>query len=156
MNLQPTINSLDTIRTLHIIGHQTDEIFDTLLRTTFDMTLSRFRILLPLIEMGPMTQADVARFNFLTEASIARQVRLLVEAGYIKRTPSNIDARKFTLKLTKKTETLLPKIKTRLGAEIEAVYGSLDATEFAILADLLGKLQTLGTAHTSASHQCSR
>ena len=148
-------NPLEVIRTLHIIAHQTDEIFDRLLRTKFNLTVSRFRILLPLIEMGPATQAEVARFNLVTEASIGRQVRLLVEEGFIKRIPSKTDARKLTLILSKKTEQLLPQIKAQLALEIETVYGSLSAQEFDGLSLVLGKLYTLGTAYTDESHGCS-
>ena len=148
-------NPLEVIRTLHIIAHQTDEIFDRLLRTEFKLTVSRFRILLPLIEMGPATQAEVARFNLVTEASIGRQVRLLVEEGFIKRVPSKTDARKLTLILSKKTEQLLPRIKDRLRTEIETVYGGLSVEEFAGLSAILGKLYRLGTVHTSGSQTCA-
>ena len=148
-------NPLEVIRTLHIIAHQTDEIFDRLLRTEFKLTVSRFRILLPLIEMGPATQAEVARFNLVTEASIGRQVRLLVEEGFIKRVPSKTDARKLTLILSKKTEQLLPRIKDRLRTEIETVYGGLSVEEFAGLSAILGKLYRLGTAYTSESQTCA-
>lgn len=148
-------NVFGTIRTLHIIGHQTDVIFDRLLQAEFDLTLSRFRILLPLIELGPTTQSDVARFNLVTEASIARQVRLLSETGYLKQVPCKTDARKQYLTLTKKTEQLTPQIMNRLREEIAAVYGELSATEFVTLDRLLAKLLSLGTTHMTSGSTCN-
>jgi DNA-binding MarR family transcriptional regulator len=153
--MSKTIDPLTTIRTLHIIGHQIDSIFDRLLQTEFGLTLSRFRILLPLIELGPSTQSDVARFNLVTEASIGRQVRLLAEAGYLKQVPCKIDARKCYLTLTKKTELLLPKIMSRLSEEVGVLYGEVSAAEFSTLDSLLGKLRTLGTTETAASVICT-
>jgi len=146
-----TIKPFETIRSLHIIGHQIDVIFDRLLQAEFGMTLSRFRILLPLIELGPSTQSAVAKFNFVTEASIGRQVRLLVETGYVKQVPCKVDARKCYLTLTKKTEQLVPKIMTRLSEEIAVLYGEVSPTEFAALDTLLGKLLSLGSAATSTA-----
>jgi DNA-binding MarR family transcriptional regulator len=144
-------NTLDMVRLVHIIAHQTDEIFDHLLRTEFNLTVARFRILMPLIEVGPMTQADVARFYFLTEASIARQVRLLVADGYLKRIPDQADGRKFTLTFTAKTEALLPQIKKRLGEEMARVYHTLTKAELEFLTQVLTKLKLLGAAETTTS-----
>lgn len=145
-------NPLSTIRSLHIIGHQIDVIFDRLLTAEFGMTLSRFRILLPLIELGPSTQSTVAKFNFVTEASIGRQVRLLVDTGYVKQIPCKIDARKYYLTLTKKTEQLVPKIMTRLSEEIADLYGEVSPVEFTELDTLLAKLLALGSVTTGTTH----
>ena len=155
MPIIPANDSLLTVRALHIIGHQTDVIFDRLLQTEFGLTLSRFRILLPLIELGPATQSQVARFNLVTEASIGRQVRLLVEAGYLKQVPCKVDARKCYLTLTKKTELLLPQITERLREELMSVYGEMTTAEFTTLNTLLGKLLTLGTASATDSVMCT-
>lgn len=153
-SLSPVLDTMSVIRVLHIIAHQTDEIFDTILRNNFGLTLARFRILLPLIEIGPLTQADIARFNFLTEASVARQVRMLHEEGFVKRVCDKTDARKFTLTLTKKTEALLPKIKAELNTEIETVYQGLSLEELQTLQTLLSKLRTLGTAYSGSQFIC--
>jgi DNA-binding MarR family transcriptional regulator len=153
--MSKSIDPLITIRTLHIIGHQIDSIFDRLLQDEFGFTLSRFRILLPLIELGPSTQSDVARFNLVTEASIARQVRLLAEAGYVKQVPCKVDARKCYLTLTKKTEQLVPKIMSRLSEEMTLLYGGVSPTEFATLNTLLGKLRTLGNTELKETVICT-
>jgi DNA-binding MarR family transcriptional regulator len=153
--MKNTTDPLTTIRTLHIIGHQIDSIFDRLLQDEFGLTLSRFRIMLPLIELGPATQSDVARFNLVTEASIGRQVRLLAEAGYVKQVPCKVDARKCYLTLTKKTEQLLPKIMSRLSEEMSILYGDVSATEFAVLNSLLEKLRTLGTTGATDAVICT-
>ena len=149
-----TPQAFSIVRTLHIIAHQTDEIFDALLRTEFKLTLARFRIMLPLVEIGPMTQADIARFHFLTEASIARQVKLLVDDGFLRRLPDCTDGRKFVLTFTKKTETLLPTIKARLSTEIDTIYSDLSPTELISIEALLHKLRTLGSAYTSGDFVC--
>ena len=150
-----TSNAFSTIRSLHSIGHQIDVIFDRLLQAEFGLTLSRFRILLPLIELGPSTQSTVAKFNLVTEASIGRQVRLLVEAGYLKQVPCKVDARKCYLTLTKKTEQLVPKIMARLREEIAVLYSDVSESEFATLDTLLGKLLTLGTTNTEGGVICN-
>lgn len=151
----PAHDALLTFRALHIIGHQTDVIFDRLLQDEFGLTLSRFRILLPLIELGPATQSQVARFNLVTEASIGRQVRLLVETGYLKQVPCKVDARKCYLTLTKKTELLLPRITKRLREELLSVYGEMTDAEFATLNTFLDKLLALGTAGTTDTVICT-
>ena len=156
MHSSPASDSLTTIRTLHIIGHQIDSVFDHLLQAEFGLTLSRFRILLPLVELGPSTQSVVARFNLVTEASIGRQVRLLVETGYLKQVPCKVDARKWYLTLTQKTEQLLPLITSRLSEEINVLYGSVSAAEFATLDSLLDKLRTLGAQHAHNTSLCSK
>lgn len=155
MSTIPANDALLTFRALHIIGHQTDVIFDRLLQDEFGLTLSRFRILLPLIELGPATQSQVARFNLVTEASIGRQVRLLVETGYLKQVPCKVDARKYYLTLTKKTQLLVPRITTRLCEELLSVYGDMTTTELATLNTLLDKLLTLGSVSTTDAVTCT-
>ena len=155
MAITPAHDALLTFRALHIIGHQTDVIFDRLLQDEFGLTLSRFRILLPLIELGPATQSQVARFNLVTEASIGRQVRLLVETGYLKQVPCKVDARKCYLTLTKKTELLLPRITKRLREELLSVYGEMTDAEFATLNTFLDKLLALGTTGTTDTVICT-
>ncbi len=147
--------ALEVIRALHIVAHQTDELFDTILRTKFNLTLARFRILMPLIEIGSVTQADIARFNFQTEASIARQVQFLVEDGYIKRVPDKTDGRKFILTFTPKTVVLLETIKNSLAEEIEALYRDhLSPAELATLLTLTNKLRVAGEKHSKISFTC--
>lgn len=146
--LVPTTHPFSIIRMLHIIGHQTDEIFDAILRTNYGLTLARFRILMPLIELGPQTQASIARFHFLTEASIARQVRLLVADGYLKRTPDQTDGRKFVLMLTKKTEALLPQIKNHVAKEFERLCVDFTPAELEQLSKLLIQLQVAGVTYS--------
>lgn len=146
---------LNTMRTLHIIRHQLDVIFDRVLQDEFGLTLARFRILTPLIEFGPITQSEVARFNLVTEASIGRQVRLLIETGYVERAPSDCDARKYNLMLTAKTKKLLEHITARVQTELTKVYGEVTAAEFVTLSALLTKLQALGTAHTKGAAICT-
>jgi DNA-binding MarR family transcriptional regulator len=141
-------NTFDVIRSLHIIAHQTDEIFDSLLRTEFGLTLARFRVLMPLIELGQVTQAEVARFHFITEASAARQVRLLMKEGYLKRVPDPRDGRKFILTLTSKSTALLPNVHRRLGEVLGEVYASVQSSEIASLKATLAKIQLLGSAFT--------
>lgn len=152
---QTPLRALEVIRSLHIVAHQTDELFDSILRTKFNLTLARFRILMPLIEIGAVTQAEIARFNFQTEASIARQVHFLVADGYIKRVPDKLDGRKFMLTFTPKTVTLLHTIKDALADEIEALYRPhLTASELATLLTLINKLRTAGETHTSVAFKC--
>lgn len=141
-------HTFDVIRSLHIIAHQTDEIFDSLLRAEFGLTLARFRVLMPLIELGQITQAEVARFHFITEASAARQVRLLMKEGYLKRVPDPRDGRKFILTLTAKSTALLPNIHRRLGVVLSEVYASVSPAEITMLKKTLAKVQSLGSVHT--------
>jgi DNA-binding MarR family transcriptional regulator len=96
----------------------------------------------------------VAKFNFVTEASIGRQVRLLVESGYLKQVPCKTDARKCYLTLTKKTETLVPKIMQRLNEELVMVYDDIATTEFITLDTLLAKLLSAGTTKTDDAVVC--
>lgn len=151
MKKHTQVQPLATIRSLHIIGHQIDVIFDRLLSAEFGLTLSRFRILLPLIELGPSTQSTVAKFNLVTEASIGRQVRLLAEAGYLRQVPCKVDARKCFLTLTQKTELLLPTIMIRLNEELATLYGEVSPTEFATLTTVLEKLLALGNTSTQTA-----
>jgi DNA-binding MarR family transcriptional regulator len=139
-----TSHIFNIIRMLHIISHQADEVFDKLLCDEFGLTFARFRILVPLIEIGPQTQADVARFNFLTEASIARQIKLLENEGFVKRVPDKTDGRKFLLTYTKKTEALLPRIKSRLRAEMEVMYQDFSPKERELIHGLLIRLRAAG------------
>jgi DNA-binding MarR family transcriptional regulator len=149
------VDPLVTIRSLHSIGHHIDVVFDRLLQAEFGLTLSRYRILVPLIELGPSTQSTVAKFNFVTEASIGRQVRLLVADGFLKQIPCNVDARKSYLTVTKKTELLIPKIMARLSEEVTALYGDMSASEFTILDALLGKLLRLGQSNIPDTVTCT-
>jgi DNA-binding MarR family transcriptional regulator len=150
-----TSQSLEVIRALHIVAHQTDEMFDAMLRAKFNLTLARFRILMPLIEIGSITQAEIARFNFQTEASIARQVQFLVSDGYIKRMPDTTDGRKKLLTFTPKTVTLLKTIKATLAGEVEALYqNELTPTELKTLLVLINKLRVAGEKHTAVVFSC--
>lgn len=149
--------SLEVIRSLHIVAHQTDELFDAMLRTKFNLTLARFRILLPLIEFGAITQAEIARFNFQTEASIARQVHFLVKDGYIKRVQDKTDGRKYLLTVTPKTENLLHIIKRALAEEIDTLYReSISTSELTTLFALTKKLRAAGEAQSGVSFPCGK
>ncbi len=147
--------SLEVIRSLHIVAHQTDELFDAILRTKFNLTLARFRILMPLIEFGGITQAEIARFNFQTEASIARQVHFLVQDGYIKRVQDKTDGRKFLLSVTPKTESLLHTIKYALAEEIDGLYReNISRSELGTLLELTKKLRTAGESRGGILFPC--
>ncbi len=148
--------SLEVIRSLHIVAHQTDELFDAILRTKFNLTLARFRILMPLIEFGGITQAEIARFNFQTEASIARQVHFLMQDGYVKRVQDKTDGRKFLLTVTPKTGNLLHTIKQTLATEIDALYRDhITRVELTALLALTKKLRTAGESRGGTSFPCS-
>lgn len=77
--------------TIHHLGSAMDRQTDILLHNKFQIGFSQFKILLALRERNSVQQQNIAEFLGQTEASVSRQIRLLVNLGLVssRKNPDN-------------------------------------------------------------------
>ena len=100
------------------------------------------RILLDILENPGISQDGLAQKAGFDKSNIARQVALLEEAGYIRRSPAAGDKRVLKLTPTEKTLSLQPQLLSAMEQWEEKLLANLTPEETFLLAGLLEKLRT--------------
>lgn len=96
---------------------------------------------LALLALRPgMSQAELARLIGLERATVGVIVARGMEAGFVERTGSNKDARRYALHLTPAGEQMLAKLRQRIPEHERQAAGRLTAAERLQLRALLDKL----------------
>ncbi len=87
-----------------------------------------------------ITQKDISNKLGIKESSVSSVIKTMIKNNLLTKEQSNIDARKYILKLTKKSNEMLEEIK-RYYIEYEKVFLSvLDEKEKVLLENILSKL----------------
>ena len=97
-----------------------------------------------------ISQDKLAQAMFLNKSSVARQVAMLEEDGFILRKPSASDKRVMELYPTEKTLEILPQIQELLRQWEEAMTDGLTEEEVETLSLLLGKMKEKAAAWMEA------
>ncbi len=96
---------------------------------------------LALLALRPgMSQAELARLIGLERATVGVIVARAIEGGFVRRTASNKDARRYSLYLTASGEQMLVKLRQRIPEHEKHAAGRLTAGERLQLRALLDKL----------------
>jgi len=97
--------------------------------------------ILALLALRPgMSQAELARLIGLERATVGVIVARAIEAGFVRRTESNKDARRYSLHLTRAGEQMLAKLRQRISEHERHAAGRLTPDERLQLRALLDKL----------------
>lgn len=100
------------------------------------------RLLLDVLEQPGISQDGLAQKAGFDKSNIARQVAVLEEAGYLKRSPAAGDKRVLELTPTEKTLRLQPELLAAMEQWEEKLVANLTNEEKQLLAALLHKLRT--------------
>lgn len=126
------------VRPLMFLKDKIELVADSELRDKFKLTFAQTKILVPIYFQGPRTQANLARFWNVSEASIYRQVKILLEKKLIVITPDADDQRKQIIKLTKEAEKIIPRTFKVLDERMEKIFRGISNSERQSLVQLLG------------------
>ena len=101
------------------------------------------RLLLTILENPGISQDGLAQAVGFDKSNVARQIALLEEAEYVRRTPAPTDKRVLELTPTEKTLVLQPQLLTAMQQWEEELVAALTAEEKQQLTALLAKLRAV-------------
>ena len=122
---------------LHHLAFALDRQSDQLLQDRLDMGFSQFKILMTLKWRDGMRQRKIAEALGQTEASISRQIKLMVEMGLLKSRTSPKNRREHIITLTGKGERRAEKAMQVLNAYHAPMFERLSAAQQRNLTDSL-------------------
>ncbi len=125
-----SINSV--IRPVMQLRAGLDRISTLILRDTMGFGVSQFRILYVLAYKPDITQKDIASFWDVTEASVSRQVSILVRRGYVTRSPKSV--------ISATGKKALDKAMKYLNDHYEKLFEDFSTKDRKIAIDILEKL----------------
>lgn len=102
-------------------------------RSSEDLTMSQFRMLLVLNNEGPMKAIELAELLCLTPGAITGMTDKLEEHGWVVRARSDEDRRVVIIQLTELGEELVKSIKIKQSETTEAFFKILPAEDIAHL-----------------------
>jgi DNA-binding MarR family transcriptional regulator len=103
-------------------------------RAVDSLSDGRFGVLAALKSHGPYTLGELADRERVTAPSMNRAVNALEEAGYLARTPDEVDRRKVWIQLTAAGRDVVDETVRRRDAWLESALADLDAPERETLA----------------------
>ena len=103
------------------------------------------RMLLDIAEHPGLSQDALAQKSGFDKSNIARQMAVLEEGGFIRRTPSAQDKRAMEVYPTEKTQALRPQLLEAMEQWEQKLTCALTEEEKAQLTGLLEKLRTAAT-----------
>lgn len=116
----------DLSRSLHALTARLDRAADSILQAEQNVSYRRFLALYAVREMGGTTQRDLARWMGVTEPSVSRMTRVLVEAGLLEAGVDRAGGNRRHLQLS------------AAGDELVAHCGALLEDRFAALVESAG------------------
>lgn len=134
------------IMPIMIIKSEIDNEIEQILHKNFVITLSDFQTLLPIALLTKCTQKDIALFNLVSEASVSRKIKHLIDNGLVVRKEDKRDGRKAVLQLTTKGRLLVMKIQARVIKKMEQIFKSLSKKARGQLSDGLQEMMHLQIA----------
>lgn len=111
------------------------------------LTTPQYTALTTLRVRPGMSQADLARFSFVSPQSVGEIVAALTKRGFVQRRPSSVHRRRFALTLTERGEGFLQETERAVEAIEAALLGGLRDGEAATLIDLLRSCRTEMRGH---------
>lgn len=117
-----------------------DKVVDQTLRKETDITLAQFDVLLAICMSTFTTQQEVSNILCNTQASVSRQVALLLEKKYITRTQNPKNKREYKLKGTQSGNLLIKKATRILDQRFEEVFGVVSDKEKEKVVDVLSRI----------------
>jgi DNA-binding MarR family transcriptional regulator len=113
--------STDLSRTLHQITTRMGQTADRVLRDTEGITYRRYQFLYAMDQLGVATQRDLARWMGVTEPSVSRMVRTLIDAGWLESDDVAGDGNRRQLHLSATGEQMVRRCGRRLAGRFADV-----------------------------------
>lgn len=126
--------------TIHHLGSAMDRQTDILLQDKFKIGFSQFKIMLALKQQDAVQQQQIAHFLGQTEASISRQIKLLVSMGFVnsKKNPEN--KRQLVTSLTAKGSHVTAQAVAALEAHYQPMFSQLSPAQLEAFSKVVGIL----------------
>lgn len=126
--------------TIHHLGSAMDRQTDILLQDKFNIGFSQFKILLALKQENGIQQQKIAHFLGQTEASISRQIKLLVNMGLVSSRKNPENKRQAVTSLTAKGSHLMTQAVTALEAHYSPVFSHLSPAQIEAFSKVIDTL----------------
>lgn len=110
---------------LHHLSAVLDRQSDILLNERFGLGFSQFKILMGVSKHNNLQQREIAEALGQTEASVSRQIRLLVDEGLIASTLDPENRRQHQTRLTPKGERILSEAMSALESHYQPMFASI-------------------------------
>lgn len=112
----------------------------------YDITIDQWLVLNTLEANPDLSQAEIAEIVFKDTASLTRIIDLMVNKGYIERSISNEDRRRFHLQITKSGKQLLENVSEVVYENRRLALNGISDNEIEMLSETLKKLITNSTS----------
>lgn len=125
---------------IHHLGSAMDRQTDILLQDKFKIGFSQFKILLALREQNAVKQQNIAHFLGQTEASVSRQIKLLVNMGLVSSRKNPENKRQAVTSLTPRGSHLIAQAVSALEAHYAPIFSQLSPAQleaFSKVVDIL-------------------
>ena len=106
-----------------------DRVSDRLLYKKLGLTFSQFKIIIALKTKANATQSTIANFWNITEASVSRQLNLLIKKKIVTKTKSKTDQREYRLRLTTNGKSAVIKAVSLIDKTFEKILKPISENE---------------------------
>ena len=100
-----------------------------------------------------ITQEGLTRLLYVNKSTVARQLVTLENAGFIRREPSESDARALCIYPTEKAEAALPQVRAALSRWREYLTEDFTPEEREILSSMMKRMRARATAYAEGEVQ---
>ena len=91
--------------------------------------LTESRLMVAILEMGPMSAGDIVRFMALPQSTVSHQLKRLEKLGYLTRTPSDKDSRVIIADLTDKGRLVASDANAHSQRVMSGIADAIGSTE---------------------------
>ena len=143
------IKMRDIVRRTILLATQAQKMGDRTLQAKLGMTLSQSRVLTA-IRFHPVepSQRRIAEFLRIEEASVSRQIKLLIKKGLIEKKAST-SKREHSMILTQAGKAMTKKMLATMDGVNERIFGSINQAErrklLILLDDMIEKMNDENT-----------
>lgn len=125
---------------IHHLGSAMDRQTDILLQDKFKIGFSQFKILLALREQNAVKQQKIANFLGQTEASISRQIKLLVNMGLVSSRKNPENKRQAVTSLTPRGAHVIAQAVTVLETHYAPMFSQLSPAQLEAFSRVIDNL----------------
>lgn len=127
---------------LHHLGSALDRHTDMLLQQKFGIGFSQFKILLALKQKDAVQQKQIAHTLGQTEASISRQIKLLVNMGLVSSKKNKDNKRQAVTSLTAKGSHVTVQAVSALDIHYQPLFSQLSPAQLEAFQRVIGVLHS--------------
>lgn len=125
---------------IHHLGSSMDRQTDVLLQDKFNIGFSQFKILLALREQNAVNQLSIAKYLGQTEASVSRQIKLLIGMGLISSRKNPANRRQAITTLTPRGSHVITQATNALEIHYAPMFSQLSPAQLDAFSKVLDSL----------------